>query len=897
MEYTEDDVTPAGSGDVSSQTDSALADHETTEDPQNYAESEALADTADTESDVVDDGVDDEAKPHTPGRLPVPVHYADRQTPRRRRREDLFQALFCVFGIAATWAIGVFANATTQGVTEDVLRFRFIREILLLPITLIEGSVVLIAPIAIVVALALRRRISAIAHSVGTAIVAVLVGWALLWATSLLPDDITAPLRVAKAVALLGDTTSTALGINLIVITLCAMFTVAGEMQNMRTVRWAWIGLWVIVFLGVMRSSMTLPSAFISVFIGRIVGSIARWFFGFEDRRASGTDIVSALLDLGLMPVRVVRTDLDTSSEPLSAWSIIEDSRGRLHIQSRDVQTVEYTVNRRPDIDENRHYQVWTVDDQLYEVVALDPGREIVGTLVDVWNNVRLRGISRWISPSLKATTERATLTSLAARKAGVHTPDVAGIAQAGESFISVSQALPPTAPLTSFEADQISDAMLDEAWTQLRAAHRSGISHRDLSQDAVLLDDRGKLWIVDWQKGEVATTELNRRIDIAQMLVLLSLAVGSERALESARRTVAPEVLTSCAAVLQGPVLPMSVRQNVRRTDLVENLRAQLMGVESDDEVELTDLQRFRPRTVIMVAVLFTALVVVLGSMNFEDITAAVTQANPWWMALSFGLACLTWVGGAIPLMALSPVKLRFWEAVTAQIGASIATIVAPAGVGPAVVNLRLLKKKKVGTVVAATTVTLQQLIQLAFILLFLLIAMVLNGSSFSVQLPYGTILAVVVVVIAVIAALLSIPQFRKWVWSKIEPTWTQVHPRLIWIVGQPQRLLAILGGNVLMNVGFIGAFWAALAAMGGSMNLLSLALTYLASNSLGSVIPSPGGIGPVEATLTAGLQVAGVPLSIGLPTAVLYRLVTFYGRIPFGWLAMKYMERKDLL
>jgi hypothetical protein len=23
----------------------------------------------------------------------------------------------------------------------------------------------------------------------------------------------------------------------------------------------------------------------------------------------------------------------------------------------------------------------------------------------------------------------------------------------------------------------------------------------------------------------------------------------------------------------------------------------------------------------------------------------------------------------------------------------------------------------------------------------------------------------------------------------------------------------------------------------------------------------------------------------------------VTFYGRIPFGWVAMKYMERKDLI
>ena len=232
-----------------------------------------------------------------------------------------------------------------------------------------------------------------------------------------------------------------------------------------------------------------------------------------------------------------------------------------------------------------------------------------------------------------------------------------------------------------------------------------------------------------------------------------------------------------------------------------------------------------------------------------------------------------------------------------SAQVAASIATIVAPAGVGPAVVNLRLLKKKRVNTVVAATTVTLQQLLQLFIMLSFLLLVMVLSGNSLSVQLPYATILAVVVLVIVVIGIALSVPRFRQWIWAKIKPTWTQVFPRLIWIVGQPKRLAAILGGNIIMNVGFIGAFWAALTAMGGSMDFLPLALTYLASNSLGSVIPSPGGIGPVEAALTAGLQVAGVSLSIGLPTAVLYRLVTFYGRIPFGWVAMKWMEHKDLL
>ncbi|WP_455159441.1 lysylphosphatidylglycerol synthase domain-containing protein [Schaalia cardiffensis] len=840
---------------------------------------------------------DSEAPAPSTRRIVREVRVADRPTPRQRRRADLLDVVLSILGIATTWAIGVFANATTQGVTEDVLHFRFIREILLLPITLIEGGVVLVAPIAVVIALARRRRLIAILQALVTGLVAALLGWAALYATSLLPPEMTAPLRVAKAVALQSDSTSTAIGINLVVVVLCALFTVAGEMQNMKTVRWSWIGLWVIVFLGVMRSSMTLPSAFLSVFLGRAVGSAARWIFGFEDRRASAKDIVRALLDIGVKPLSVIRSDLDTSLEPLESATLGEDERGRLHLLDRELEAGEYTVTRRPDSDGNRHYQALTEDGSTVEAVVLDPGREILGTIVDVWNNLRLRGISRWISLSLKATAERATLASLCARNAGVRTPEVVGIALAGDSFICVSKALPPTVPLAQLPSETIPDSVLDDAWRQLQAAHSHGITHRDLDENSIVLDESGALWIVDWERGEVATTELNRRIDIAQMLVVLSQAATPERALASARRILDERSLTTAAPLLQTAVMPSSIRSTLRRGDFLENLRGLVLGTEEAEGVELTNVQRFAPRTVIMVTVLFTALVVVLGSLNFEDIAVAVTQADPMWMAISFGLACLTWVGGAIPLMALSPVKLRFRDAVSAQVAASIATIVAPAGVGPAVVNLRLLKKKRVNTVVAATTVTLQQLLQLFIMLGFLLLVMVLSGNSLSVQLPYATILAVVVLVIVVIGIALSVPKFRQWIWAKIKRTWTQVFPRLIWIVGQPKRLAAILGGNVIMNIGFIGAFWAALTAMGGSMDFLPLALTYLASNSLGSVIPSPGGIGPVEAALTAGLQVAGVSLSIGLPTAVLYRLVTFYGRIPFGWVAMKWMEHKDLL
>ena len=295
--------------------------------------------------------------------------------------------------------------------------------------------------------------------------------------------------------------------------------------------------------------------------------------------------------------------------------------------------------------------------------------------------------------------------------------------------------------------------------------------------------------------------------------------------------------------------------------------------------------------------AVLALAAIILMGSLNFSDIVAAVKQANPIWIAIAFAFAAATWVGGAVPLVAFSQEKVKFGDSILAQVAASIVTLVAPAGIGPAALNLRFLTKQKMSTAAAVTTVTLQQISQFLVTISLLVTVLFFSGSSLSVSLPYGAIIAGVAVVALVVIICISIPKVRKFIWSKIEPTWKQVYPRLMWVAGQPQRLLAVLAGNMLMNIGFVGAFWASLKAMGGSLNLVTLSITYLASNSLGSVVPSPGGIGPVEAALTGGLQVAGIAVSIALPTAIIYRLVTFYGRAPFGWVALKIMQKRNLI
>ena len=100
-------------------------------------------------------------------------------------------------------------------------------------------------------------------------------------------------------------------------------------------------------------------------------------------------------------------------------------------------------------------------------------------------------------------------------------------------------------------------------------------------------------------------------------------------------------------------------------------------------------------------------------------------------------------------------------------------------------------------------------------------------------------------------------------------------------------------VGGTVLLSMSYILAFAASLWAFDYKLSFTVLAITYLASNTVGSVVPSPGGIGPVEIALTAGLVAAGVPSGVALSTAIVYRLVTFWIPIPIGWLSLQRLQK----
>jgi glycosyltransferase 2 family protein len=72
---------------------------------------------------------------------------------------------------------------------------------------------------------------------------------------------------------------------------------------------------------------------------------------------------------------------------------------------------------------------------------------------------------------------------------------------------------------------------------------------------------------------------------------------------------------------------------------------------------------------------------------------------------------------------------------------------------------------------------------------------------------------------------------------------------------------------------------------------------VVYLTGSALGSIVPTPGGLGAVEAALTAGLRAAGVAGTIAVSAVLLFRLATFWLPVPAGWVALKYLEREQAL
>ena len=123
------------------------------------------------------------------------------------------------------------------------------------------------------------------------------------------------------------------------------------------------------------------------------------------------------------------------------------------------------------------------------------------------------------------------------------------------------------------------------------------------------------------------------------------------------------------------------------------------------------------------------------------------------------------------------------------------------------------------------------------------------------------------------------------------------EVGPRLLTVAQRPEKLLEGVGGIIILNLAYIGVLYTSIQAFGGNMSIAVVAVVYLVGATVGQAAPTPGGLGAVEAALTAGLTAAGLDGGIALSAVLLYRLVTFWIPTVPGYWAFTYLTKRGAL
>jgi len=284
----------------------------------------------------------------------------------------------------------------------------------------------------------------------------------------------------------------------------------------------------------------------------------------------------------------------------------------------------------------------------------------------------------------------------------------------------------------------------------------------------------------------------------------------------------------------------------------------------------------------------------------------------NPAWFVVMFvaeiaSFAC-AW---ALQRLALRTGK---WFAIaTAQISGNAFSRIVPGGAAAgAAIQYRLLVGSGLDPTTIGTGLTATTFISSAT--LFALPVLALPAIVFGAPAPSGLVqsawlgAALFVLAIAVGALLLSADRPLRWVGTMIERIQNRMHKDRPPKTGTAEKLVrernairAILGsrwwlalitawGNGLLDY---LALLAALTAVGAKPRPALVLLAYVAATVLGMIPITPGGLGFVEAGLTATLTLAGVSAADAVLATLAYRLVSYWLPLvagPFAYLAHRH-------
>jgi uncharacterized membrane protein YbhN (UPF0104 family) len=305
---------------------------------------------------------------------------------------------------------------------------------------------------------------------------------------------------------------------------------------------------------------------------------------------------------------------------------------------------------------------------------------------------------------------------------------------------------------------------------------------------------------------------------------------------------------------------------------------------------------RRYSLRSWVVGLLLLLGLVLVASQAPGQMLLDVVLRASSGWTAAAVAASALPVLAMSTALLAATPRPLPLGRTAVVQLATSFANALTPAGAGGVALNVRFLQRRGIPGAESVAVVGLVQLTSVITTITAMTLLLLGTGQVTATLLrlsPEG--LALALAAAAAAAAVLVVwpaarARARAWVLVPLREAW----PRLRETLRSPARLVGLTASHLAVTGGLALTLYLCLRAFDVQLPLTGLLLALLAGSAVAAAAPVPGGVGAVEAATTGAVVAAGAPAALALPAVLLFRLLTFWLRVPLGWLCLVLLRRR---
>ncbi|HET9877665.1 MAG TPA: lysylphosphatidylglycerol synthase transmembrane domain-containing protein [Mycobacterium sp.] len=526
------------------------------------------------------------------------------------------------------------------------------------------------------------------------------------------------------------------------------------------------------------------------------------------------------------------------------------------------------------------------------------PNQRSGGALRQLWYKLRLRDTETApLHASMRRAVEHRALMTIAIGEVGVANTSTVAVVVLDRGWTLYARQPPRGVPI----AECAASTPVARVWESLRSLHDHHISHGDLRGDKITVDD-GAVLFGGFGNAEYGATMVQFQSDIAQLLVTTSALYDAERAVAAAIDTFGRGAVLAASRRLTKAIVPSRIRSSVADANaVISHAREEVKRQTGTDKIRTATIARFT-RSQLIQLVLLVALVYVAYPF-ISAVPAFFTQlrtANWWWALLGLAVSSLTYVGAAAALWACANGLVSFRSLSIMQVANTFAATTTPAGVGGLALSTRFLQKGGLSTLRATAAVALQQAVQVIVHIVLLVVFTAAAGVSADLShfVPDPTMLYLIGgVALGIAGTFLLVPNLRRWLATAVGPRIKEVTGDLVELAREPRRLGLIVLGAAGTTLGAALALWASVEAFGGNTSFVTVTVVTMVGGTLASAAPTPGGVGAVEAALIGGLAAFGVPAALGVPSVLLYRVLTCWLPVFVGWPVMRWLTKNEMI